>query len=94
MAVALVTLSHHLALQQFQSREQSRCTVAFVVMRHRAATPLFQRQAGLGAVQRLNLGLFIYAQDDRLLRRIQIESHHIGQFLQEARIAGELERDG
>jgi hypothetical protein len=91
MPMALVTLSDYLAWEHFQGGEQSRCAIAFVVVSHRAATALLQRQAGWGAVQRLDLGLLIHAQNDRLLRRIQVQPHYIGQLLQEARVAGELE---
>lgn len=42
-----------------QGREQSRRAVAFVVMRHRCRPALRHRQGRLGAVQRLDGGLFI-----------------------------------
>ncbi len=63
-------------------------------MGHRAASPFLNRQPGLGAVQRLNLALFVYAQDDRLLRRIQVQAHHICHFFQELRISRELKSLG
>jgi hypothetical protein len=39
---------------------------------HRAASPLLHRQAGLSAIQSLNLALFVHAKHDRLLRGIQV----------------------
>src|SRR3984893_15471204 len=89
--MSLIALSDHLSLQDFQSGEQRGRSVALIVMRHGSATALFQRQARLGAIQRLNLTLFIHAEHNRLLRRIQIEAHHIGQLLQELGIPRQLE---
>ena len=42
------------------------------------------------AIQCLNLALLVYAQDDRLLGRIQVQPHHIGHLFQKLRIAREL----
>jgi hypothetical protein len=78
MAVALRTLSHHLALRQFQGREQGGGPVALVVVGYGPAAPLLQGQAGLGTIQGLNLALFIHAQQDRLIGRIQIQTRHVG----------------
>ena len=51
-------------------------------------------QARLRAVQRLNLTLLIETEHQRLFGRIHIQSHHVGQLLDEAFIARELERLG
>ena len=42
-------------------------------MSHGAATPFLQRQAWLGAVQRLDLALFVGAEHDGMFWRIEIE---------------------
>ena len=68
MAVALITLSYHLALRQFQGREQRGGAVALVVVGHGPAAPLLHGQAGLSTIQGLQLALFIHAQHHRLLR--------------------------
>jgi hypothetical protein len=39
-----------------------------VVVRHRSAASLLERQSGLGSIQSLNLALFIDAQYQRPLR--------------------------
>jgi hypothetical protein len=61
MPVPTLALPNDLAVQHAQRREQGRRSVALIVVRHRAASPFFQRQARLGSVQGLNLALFIYA---------------------------------
>src|ERR1035438_939854 len=66
-------------------------SVAFVIVGHCAATPLLDWQPGLGAVQSLNLAFFVDAENDCLLRRIQVQTHDIGHLLQKLRIARQLE---
>ena len=51
-----------------------------------------QRQTGLRTVRRLNLALLIDAQDQRVLRRPQIQPDHADPLLDEAFVAAELER--
>ena len=82
VAMPFEALSYHSSLQDFQRREQSGRPIALVVMRHGAATTLLDGQTWLRAVQRLDLALFIYAQHDRLLGWIQVQTHHIRQLLQ------------
>ena len=45
----------------------------------------------MGAVERLNLALFIDGQNDGVRWRIDIEPNHVAQFVNEARIVRELE---
>src|SRR6516162_9081254 len=92
MAMPLRTLAPHLALQQFQGREQRGRAIALVIMGQGSAASLLHRKPGLRAIQSLDLALFIDAQHHRLLRWIQIQTDHVGQFLQKARIARKLER--
>jgi hypothetical protein len=65
--------------------------IPFVVVGHGAATALLDRQAGLTAVQRLNLALFVSAQNDRVLRKVQVKSHDHIQLLRKPRIVADLE---
>ena len=53
------------------------------IVRHRLGAPLFDRQAGLRAVERLDLALFIDAQDQGPLRRGHVKT--------ELRVVRELE---
>ena len=76
MPMPCLALTDDPALQNLQSGEQSRGPVALVIVRQ-GPTPFLQRQTGLGAIQ-------------RLLRRIQIQTYHIGQLLPEFGVAGEL----
>src|ERR1035438_4319910 len=71
--------------------EQGGCAVAFVIMRNGLAAALLQRQAGLGAVQSLNLTLLIYGKDQRMFWRIEIQTNNGLQFFGEMRIVADLE---
>src|ERR1700704_6706339 len=48
-----------LAVEHIEGGEQGGGAVALIVMCHRAGTASLQRQAGLGAVERLDLALLI-----------------------------------
>ena len=48
-------------------------------MRHRARAPLLQRQAGLRAVDRLDLTLFIDGQHDGVRGRIGLQADDVAQ---------------
>ena len=61
-----------------QGRKERGRTVAFVVVSHSAATASFERQARLRSIQSLNLALLIHTEHQGLLRRIQIQSDHVG----------------
>jgi len=52
-----------------------------VVVGHRATAARAQRQAGLGAIERLDLTLLVGAQHQGVLRRVEVEAHHILEFL-------------
>jgi hypothetical protein len=84
MAVALITVANDLTGQDIDRRKQSRRPVAIVIVGHCAATPFLEWQARLRALQSLNLGLLVYAQHNRLVRRIQLQTDDVGQFLEES----------
>src|ERR1022692_4032468 len=86
-----IALANDFALQNFQSGEQGGRAMPDIVMGISAAAPLLERQTRLRPVQRLDLALFIQAENQALFRWIEIETHHVGQFLQKAHIAGEFE---
>ena len=75
----------------FKRGEQRGRAVALVVVGHRAGAALLHRQAGLGAVERLDLALLVHRQHDRMRRRIDVEADHVLQLVGELRIVGELE---
>jgi hypothetical protein len=55
------------------------------------AAALLDGQSRLSPIQRLNLALFIDAEHDRLLGRIQIKPHHVCHLFQKLWIARQLE---
>lgn len=67
VAMTLLAGSDDLAIQGAQGSEQRGRAMALIVMGHGRGPALFQRQPGLGAVQRLNLALFVAAQHQRVL---------------------------
>ena len=68
--------------------------MALVVVSHGAAAPFFHRQPRLSALQGLNLALLVHTQDNRLIGRIEVQPHDVGEFLREANIFRELEPFG
>src|ERR1700730_1063397 len=72
--VAWQTFADDLASRHIKRGEERCRAVALVVVGHRASAALLQGQAGLGAVERLNLALLVDGQHERLLRRIEIEA--------------------
>jgi len=64
--------------------------MALVIMRHRRCTSLLQRQPGLRPIKGLHLALFIAAQYQGMLRRIQIQTYYVFQLLHELRITRHL----
>ena len=92
MAVALHVPADHGPVEHVQRREQRGRPIPLVVVRHAAGPALLHWQAWLGAVQRLDLGLFIHRQDHGMRGRIDIEAHHVGQLVHELRVVRELER--
>src|SRR4051812_47034662 len=60
-------------------------------MRHRAGPALLHGQAGLGAVEGLDLRLLVDRKHDGVSGRVDIEPDNIAQFVDELRVSGELE---
>ena len=92
----LVTMALHisandLAFQYVEGCEQCRCAVALVVMGHCAGSAPLHRQARLGAVDGLDLRLFVDREDDGVGGRIDIKPDNIAQLVDKLRVFGELE---
>jgi len=92
----LVTMpGHALAdnspIQDIQCREQGGGTMPLVVVGHGSTTSLFHRQSWLRTLECLDLTLFVHAQDNGLVRGIEVQPHHVGELLGESPITGELE---
>src|SRR5512144_2552416 len=89
--VALHALPDHRAVEHVHGSEQRRRAVADVVVRHRAGPPLLHRQAGLRAVESLDLRLLVDREDDSMGRRVDVKADHIADLAGELRVAAELE---
>ena len=89
--VALHIAADDGAVEDVEGREQCRRAMTLVVVGHRPGAALLHRQAGLGAVERLDLALFIDREDDGMGGRIDIETDDVAQLVNEARVGGELE---
>ncbi len=85
------TAPDHGAGQRVQRGEQRGGAVALVVVRHRPALAGLQRQAGLGAVERLDLALLVDRQHHRVARRVHVQPDDVLHLGREGGIAGALE---
>ena len=91
MPVPLHTAADDLAIEYVESGEQRSGAMTLIIVGHGTQTALLHGQARLGAVERLDLALFVEGQDDGVGWRIDIKAHNIAQFFGELGIVGELE---
>src|SRR5271167_408709 len=89
--MALHTSADDLAFEHVEGSEQRRCSVTLVVVGHCAGTAFLHRQAGLGAIEGLDLRLLIDREDDGMGERMDLEPDHIAQLFDELRVVGEVE---
>ena len=61
-------------------------------MRHRRATPAFERQTRLRAVKCLNLRRLVAAKHQRLRGRIKLQADGVFELLDEAQVIGEFDQ--
>src|ERR1700722_15403165 len=64
---------------------------SLVIMGHGSSAALLHREAGLSAIERLDLALFVDAEHDGVRRRIDIEPDHVAQLVDEIGVFGQLE---
>jgi Queuosine biosynthesis protein QueC len=91
MATALHVAADHRAVEDVHRGEQRRRAVALVVVRHRPGPALLHGESGLCAIKRLNLAFFVDRQHDGVCGRLDIEPDDVAQFVDEARVVGQLE---
>jgi hypothetical protein len=96
MAVALHAAADDLVFQHaerlsVERGEQRRGAVPLVVVGHRSTAALLQRQAGLGAIERLNLRFLVDRQHHRMRRRVDVEADDVTQLFDKRPIARQLE---
>ena len=89
--VAAVALANHLTGPGVQSSEEGRGAVAHVIMGAPLGLARTQGQKRPGAVQGLDLGLLVHAQDQRPVRRVEVEPHNIPHLLDEEGVRRQLE---
>ena len=77
MTMTLHVATDHRTVEHVERGEQRRRAVSFVVVRHGSGATLLEWQAGLSAVERLNLAFFVDGQDDGVRGRIDIEPNHV-----------------
>ncbi len=91
MPVPLHVLGNDCAVEHIERGKQRGRAVPLVIMGHGSGTALLHRQARLGAVKCLDLGLLVEGQHHRMSRRRDIEAGDIVKLLGESRIVGQLE---
>ena len=79
------------AFQHVEGGEQRGGAVALVVVGQGAAAPALERQARLGAVERLDLALLIHRKHHGMGRRIDVEADNVARLGREVGIVGQLE---
>ena len=94
VAVPVLAEPGHLPGGDFQGGEQGGGAMADVVVAALLVVARLHHKHFLGAVQRLDLGLLIDAQHDRVSRRVQIQAYNIGDLGLQFRGGGELEHVG
>ena len=94
MTMPRKVLADDVPFHDVESGKQGRSAVTHIVVSVGATTPWDERQSRLRTIQRLDLALFVHAQDDRVLWGRQVDAHHVGEFLQEVRITREFESLG
>jgi hypothetical protein len=86
-----LALANDSPIERVQRGKQRRHTMSLVIMGHRLSAASLQRQARLGPVKRLDLGLLIAAQDQGALRGIEIQPDDVLEFLDEVPVVRYLE---
>ena len=90
MPMAGHAVPDHLAVEHAQGSKQGSRSMADIIMGHCSTAAFLQGQTGLGSVKGLNLAFLIHAQNQGLVRRIQIQPHDIAQPLYEALVPAEF----
>jgi len=91
MAVPLHALADDLPFEHIERGKEGGGAVAFIVVGHGSGASLLHRQAGLRAIQSLDLAFFIEAENQGVLGWVEVEPDHIMELLDEVGIVGELE---
>ena len=87
VTVLLHATADHRAVENVEGREQGGCAVALVIVRHRLAFAGLERQAWLGAVECLDLGLLVDREHQRVGGRSHVEADDVFELGDEIGIA-------
>ncbi len=77
MAMLVHAAPDHGSIEDVERCEQRRRAVALVIVRHRPALAGLDRQARLGAVEGLDLALFVDGDDDGVHGRLHVEADDV-----------------
>ena len=91
MGVLLHAATEHHAVEDVEGGEQGGRAVALVIVGHGSALAGFERQARLGAVEGLDLGLLVDGQHDGVGWRVHVEADDVLDLLGEGGVLGALE---
>jgi len=91
MTMFRLALANDTSIECVHRGKQRRHTMALVIMRHRLSATSLQRQARLGPVKRLDLGLLVATEDQGVLRGIEIQADDGLEFLGKALVVRHLE---
>ncbi len=89
--MALHVAADHAPIENIQRGKQRRRAVTLVIVGHGPAPALLYRQAGLGAVQSLDLALFVDGKNERVLGRRHVKPDDILKFFNEFGVFGQFE---
>ena len=78
--------------RDIQCGKQGGGAMPLIVMRHGPTAALLQREPRLRAIKGLNVTLLIDTEDEGMRWGIQVQPHHVVEFLQEVRVLAECER--
>ena len=90
--MALHAAPDDLALKDIEGGEQGGRAMALVIVGHRGTAPFFHRQTRLGAIEGLDLALFVYAEDQRPVGWIEVEPDHVLHLGREVLVTRDFER--
>src|SRR5450759_424098 len=90
-AVCLRALADHLAGRHLQSSVEACQAISFVVVSLTSRYTRAKGQKGLRAVEGLDLGLLVHADDERVRRRVEVQPDDVNDLLFQVRISAELE---
>ena len=91
VGVARHAAADHGAVEDVEGGEQGGRAVTLVVVGHGAAFAGLHGQAGLGAVERLDLRFLVDRDDDGMDGRVHVEADDIFDLFSEGRVGGRLE---